>query len=443
MNHHLNFFRFFNESEETEFIENNLSRAFSLCLKTSGFFLNEFVKRIVSEEDHRYLFSVLTNDTKCDIDIQIDTATIEKENYKTAYVVAMTTDRKLDIGDFFEQAEFADKKNVTDIFISIKDIAIIIEVKRSGEDCKAQLYNQALPFIKCAVNGAIEVKPVCCSWQDVVSLMERVKHVQKLLSQDAHIISDFLELSEIRYPHWFEPKPFITLPFTHNGNPQLTQRLKQGLAGVCRIAGDDYQLLPYGDRLGISLPFGWVSEFIPYFSHSDSDGVDYVECCIWPANTKAQGYSVFTGKSLDWVKKRVLLVGGAEYPLSVEYEVKFSHFNGYITGIRYLETDIVKPLHTPENYRTQSGKWNRASWSSLERLFDEHFEPDFRWREHCGWAEKFLDTDRSYLTMSLGFVVTALIPFSKFKSIDKKDADITNVSELLWKVVLAFNDLIK
>ena len=442
MNHHLNNFHFWNESDDKVFIENNLSRAFALCLKTSGFFLNEFIRRIVSEEDHHYLFATLTSDTKCAIDIQIDTGTIERENYRTVYAVAMTTNRQLDMSDFFRQPEFADKKNITDIFIGIKDIAIIVEVKRTSEDCKAQLYKQVLPFINGAAKTAIDVKPVPCSWQDVVVLMERVKHVQQLLSQDPHIISDFLEFGEMRYPDWFEPKPFNTLSFTHNGSEQLKQRLKQALVGVSRIAGDEFQLLPYDDRLGITLPFGWVSEFQPYFAHNDDLRVDCVECRIWPANTKAQGNAVFTGKSLDWAKRKTLKIGGEEYRLGIKYEVKLSHFNGYITSVEFSETDTIKPLHTLENYKMQSGKWERPSWSELERFLDEHFKPEFRWREQCGWAENFFDTDRSYLTMSLGFVVTALIPFSMFKSLDKKETDITKVSELLWKTVQAFKNLI-
>jgi hypothetical protein len=349
----------------------------------------------------------------------------------------MTSDRKLDMSDFLQQSEVAGRRNITDLFISIKDIAVIVEVKRSEEDCKAQLYNQVLPFIKSA-----EVRPVRCSWQDVVLLLERVRHVEQLLSQDAQIIRDFLELSEIRYPYWFEPKPFNTIAFTHNGNPQLTQRLKQALAGISGIAGDDYQLLPYSDRLGIALPFGWVSEFIPFFAHHNSDGVDYVDCCIWPANTKTQGYHIFTSKSLDWTKKKDFIIDGKPYSLSVEYEVKLSHFNGYITSITYSDADIVKQLHTPENYAAESGRWKRPSWNELEELFDKHFKPEFRWREQCGWAEHFVDTDRSYLTMSLGFVVTASIPFSRFKAIDKKEADVAKVSSLLWKTALALKDLI-
>jgi len=94
------------------------------------------------------LFSSISSDTKCVIDIQIDTATIEKENFNTVYAVAMTADRKLNMDDFFAQPQLSDKKNITDILITIKDIAVVIEVKRSGEDCKAQLFNQVLPSLK-------------------------------------------------------------------------------------------------------------------------------------------------------------------------------------------------------------------------------------------------------------------------------------------------------
>ena len=148
MNHHLNLFRFFNESDEKEFIENNLSRAFSICLSNNGFFLSEYIKGIVSQEDYDYLFSSISEDAKYSIDIQIDTALIDKVGYSKIYAVAMTADKGMNMDDFFSMQDFGEKKNITDIFISIKDIAILIEVKRTGEDCKAQLFNQLLPFIK-------------------------------------------------------------------------------------------------------------------------------------------------------------------------------------------------------------------------------------------------------------------------------------------------------
>jgi len=80
----------------------------------------------------------------------------------------------------------------------------------------------------------------CCAWQDVVVLMQRVKHVQRLLFSESQIISDFLELSELRCPHWFEPKPFSHISFVHNGSPALNQRLRQALTGVSRYGAKDY-----------------------------------------------------------------------------------------------------------------------------------------------------------------------------------------------------------
>lgn len=128
MNHHLNIFRFFNESTKKESVENNLSRAFSICLTNNSFFLNEYIQAIVTEEDYEYLFSSISEDTKYSINIQVDTATIEKESFSKIYAVAMTSDKDLVMDDFFQQPEFGNEKNITDIIISIKDIAIIIEV---------------------------------------------------------------------------------------------------------------------------------------------------------------------------------------------------------------------------------------------------------------------------------------------------------------------------
>lgn len=442
-NHHLNLFRFFNESTEKEFIENNLSRAFSLCLTNNSFFLNEYIQDIVTEEDYQYLFSSISSDTICSVDIQIDTATIEKESYITVYAVAMTADRTLNMDDFFNQPEYTDKKNITDILISIKDIAVIIEVKRTGEDCKAQLFNQVLPFIK--EQKKYSVIPKRYSWQDVVKLMEKVKHVQQLVSQNSVFIIDFLELSEIRYPDWFEPKPFNIIPFSSQwGTPnhtQLKKRMRQALAGVSEIAGEEYQLLPYSDRLGISVPFGWASEVIPEFEYYPDKVEEYVTFYIYPGNTKQQGYQIFN-KPLDWTKKQILSINDSNYELQIVLNIKLCHFNRYISGINFSEQDVIKPLHTSDNFYHLSGKWNRDSWKDFEKLMDEHFKPECNWRDKCKWDDNFTNTDRSYFTMSLGFEVSFFIPFSQFKAIDKSDTDVSKVSDIINKIVDGFKNLL-
>ncbi len=435
MNNHLNIFRFFNESTEKEFVENNLSRAFSICLTNNSFFFNQYIQNIVSSEDYEYLFSYISKDTKYSIDIQVDITTIEKESFSKIYAVAMTSDNALSMDDFFHQPEYGDKKNISDIIISIKDIVIIIEVKRTGEDCKAQLYNQVLPFIK----GNYKVVPKRFSWQETVKLMEKIKNVQLLVSQSSVFINDFLQLSEIRFPDWFEPKPFNVLPYSSQhgsiNHIQLIKRMRQALTG------SKYELLTYTDRLGISVPFDWASEINPYFQSSDNETKEYVAFYIWPGNTKQQGYQIFN-KSLDWQNKRTLSIDNQEYELKIIKNVKLCHFNRYVSGINYTDQDIIKPLHTPGNFVKQSGKWSKDKWEDFEKLMDEHFKPEFGWKEHCEWTENFINTDRSYFTMSLGYEVALFIPYSHFKSIDKTENDIDKVSEFINKISDALETLI-
>lgn len=442
MDHHLNIFRFFNESTETEFIENNLSRAFSICLTNNSFLFNEFIKAILTNDDYEYLFSSINEDTKYSLNIQIDTATLEKESFSKVYAVAMTSDKNLNMDDFFSQPDFGNRKNITDIIISIKDIAIIIEVKRTGEDCKAQLYNQVLPFVKDGYN----VISKRFSWQEIVRIMEKVKHVQHLMSQNSVFITDFLQLSEIRFPHWFEPKPFNVLPFSsQNGTPnyiQLSQRMRQALSG------SKFELLGYSDRLGVAVPFGWASEVIPEFkTHQNKD---YIEFYIWPGNTKQQGYQIFN-KSLSWQDKKTLSINGVEYEMEIAFNIKFCHFNRFVAGINYSEQDLIKPLHTADNFYDQSGKWDwnletkkwyKGNTNDFEKFMDEHFKSEFKWRDHCNWTEKFTNTDRNYFTMSLGYEVTVFIPYSQFKTIDKNEKDIVAVSNFINDIANAFQTLI-
>ena len=444
MNIHLNAFRFFNESTEKEFIENNLSRAFSLCLTSNSFFLNEYIRNIVTDQDYQYLFSSISSDTKCFIDIQVDTANIETESYKTVYAVAMTADRRLDMGDFFKQPEFADKKHITDILITIKDIAIVIEVKRTGEDCKAQLFNQVLPFIKSKDRNKSDIIPKSCSWQDVVKVLEKVKHVEQIVSHNSIFINDFLELSEIKYPDWFEAKPFDVIPFLaedRTPNTPLRIRMKQALRGVSAIAGDEYQLLEDADWIGISVPFGWASRLMLKFAHREDAEKEHVDFYICPGDTKQQGHSLFK-KGLNWTKRQALDVDGKAYKLEIDYRIKLAHFNRGVADIYFTKDDVIKPLHTPHNVDELSGWWKRERWNDFEHLLDEHFKREFNWRDKCKWDEKFINTDRSYLAMSLGFNVRASIPFADFKAIDKTETDITKVSELINRILKAFKNLI-
>ncbi|QZK99964.1 hypothetical protein K5L04_09680 [Flavobacterium psychrophilum] len=437
MNHHLNLFHFYNESHSLEFLENNLSRAFSITLLNSSLFFNEFIRNIVTEGDYDYLFSTYSSEVSYfDIDIQIDIAQIENESYKKVYAVALTTN-KIDLSDFFEQ-ESNSNKNITDIVITIKDIVIIIEVKKNSENCKNQLFNQVKPFIKRKEEG-IDVVSKSITWHKIVTLMEKVHNLEKTTSSSSPFLKDFLKFAEIKRPNWFKPKPFNTLRFSTKGidNHHLMQRMRQALSN-CK-----YPLLDYSDRLGLSVPFKWASEVIPYFYHYDNcEFKDYIGFHIWPGNTKTQGYH-FYNNPMSWIDKKNLIIEDKEYELEIIYNIKICHFNKYITGLNFTKNDIIKTLHTPDNFYNKSGKWDIKNWSQFEKFLDDHFKPDFKWRERCKWYENILGTDRTYFTMSLGFEVTLFIPYIEFCEIDKKEEDVSNVTNKINEILDTLENLLK
>ncbi len=116
MNQHLNLFRFFNENPSKEFIENNLSRAFAICIANDPLFFNHYFHAIITSEDFNYLFGVYSKDTKFTVDLQIDMTSRELEGIKKVYAIAMTTDKNLDLSDFLPKNMKIVKREILLIF---------------------------------------------------------------------------------------------------------------------------------------------------------------------------------------------------------------------------------------------------------------------------------------------------------------------------------------
>lgn len=438
-NPHLNIFRFFNETSTQEFIENNLSRAFALSLSNDNLFFNEYIKAITLPEDYDYLFSTLGQDATSNICLQIDIASIANESFRRVYAVAMTTEN-LDMIDFLNSEKAEKTRHVTDIVITIKDITYIIEVKRTGENCKAQLYNQALPFIKS--KELVPVIPVSFSWPNIIKLMERTYNVQMLNGRKSVFLRDFIDLAEGKYHDWFESKPFNLLEFSTVWNSTASNHLYKRLKQV--LQKSNYEISGYSDRLGVLVPFGWATEVIPGFEKDEQD-TNCIAFYIWPGNTKTQGYGIYS-KDLSWTKKKTLTIGDKNYPLDISLNVKLSHFNKFISQLNFYESDLIDPnnsIHSKENFDSYSGKWPINSWPEFETYLDGYLKPEYNWRKECNWKGNFLDTDRSYFTVSFGFEVAVYVPFKEFQEMDKKKEDLENVAIKVNEIVKAFESMIK
>lgn len=449
INRHLNLFDAFKENTEIDItendkkdvIENNLSRAFAICLLNDSLFFNEFLKEILDKQDYEQLFNYSIKDTDCIINLQIDTKEIEKENYITVYPVAMTSNKDLKETPSSYERNSGYREN-TDIMISIKDIAIIIEVKKDDTDCIPQLLSQVKPFRN---NENCDVKE-CKNfpWQSAIKLMQKVTNIQSLTSHNSIFIKDFLELCERKFTSWLEPKPLKFIKFSENcndsNNIQIYTRLKQAFA--------EYpEALEYADRISAPLTVGWASEVTVDLDTDRDNGTNCVLFSIWPGNTKQQGYELYKDDSLAWINKKILTVNTQEFKqkefkLNILYDIKFCHFNRYVTHITFSKEDIKEPIHTKNNFNDYSGKWKREEWDELEQFLGKHFKSDFNWKEKCDWDNKFKNTDRNYLTMSLGFEVVAYVPYEEFQEIDQKDEDLRKVVNLISGIIIGFKGLI-
>jgi hypothetical protein len=439
LNPHLNLFRFFNDTVQQEFIENNLSRGFAICLRNDPLFFSHYVQAIVSKDDYDYLFSVYSKGDGYYINIQQDMTSLDIDEIRKVYAIAMTSDEMLDMSDFDKQTHIPGRdRHITDVWIQIKDIAFVIEVKRTASDCKGQLFNQVSLLRQS--DSSREIIPKNFSWQNVISVMEKVNVLNKLTNSYNTLIEDFLLLTESRYPDWFPAKPFFVLRFSPDEESAeyvlLNKRLRQ-----C-VAKSNYELAGFSNRLAIAVPFGWASEVqVGFHSYEDKKDKNYIAFYIWPGNTKGQGYSIY-GKPMDWLEKDSFVIDGQQYELDIAFNIKFYTYS-YVSGITFYGQDLRGPLiHTEENFRDKSGRWERRDWSKFESFLDEHFQPGFNWREVCNWEEYFVQSGKSQFACSFGFEATLYIPFAEFAEIDRRIDDVNPSASKLTKILDTFRTLI-
>lgn len=431
-NRHLNLFKFFSQNQSNENIEDNLSRALVLCLKNNTLLFHEFIQSILTqsksgeENIYNYLFSNYNENENLVIDIQKDVVSLDDSDFKYVFAIAITS-KNLEMLGFLNYKYKANKnyKPITDILITIKDVVFVVEVKRWGEDCRQQLYNQLHQL----TNNNIDpnrVFPISYDWNKIMDLVSKVSNFQKLNNNPDYFLEDFIHLIRSFNTNWLPVIPFASIS---DRDDEVDNRKKR-LEATIYEAGDKLELLEYNNRVGFKLDFGWAQEILCNFTNHD--GVLYLEVYVWPGNTKSQGWKVFYSDKIEKLhENKQFKYKNQEFDVVINNEIKLCHFNKYITEIDFSDKDTIKPIVTTKNFEKYAGKHNRENWNNLENFFDSGFNTDFNWRERCKWNEKFVNTNRNYLTLSIGYEISVRIPYNYLQSIDKKSNDRANVADLL------------
>lgn len=447
MNKHLNIFRAFSQKEDKHIIEDNLSRALVLCLKHDYLFYHEFLKLVLHKDDYRHLFSHYNPDSQSTLDIQRDLSVISAREYHKIYAIALT-DKSYDMMDFLTSYQYSRQKNYrpyTDIFIAINDILLVVEVKRSNEDCRQQLYNQLHQLYMEENENKVEIRkekviPRSFSWERFVEMAMHVSNFKQVAIGKSIFLNDFISLLQRFNSKWIPIQPLSIL----NNNSENDRLRYLRLETAINAASSDIPVLGHADRIGFDFEEPWASELL-YWRGRDENNKKSLIISMWPGNTKGQGWSLYYKNNLKWRKKSHISIQGIEYPLVHEYHIKFTSFQKFFTGIDFDDSDLKtgNGICNAENFKNYSGRVKRKNWSRLEDFFDKAFAPEFAWKKHCLWKDKIIDSDKTQFDVSFGFRCYVNIPYQQVQDIDTEVKNGVGLNQFVIDAYRAFKELNK
>lgn len=431
MDRHLNLFKAFSQNLSHENIEDNLSRAFVLCLQNNALLLHEFLKTIFIETNQKALYNATFTDISeldnLNMDIQVAMNNINAEDFSKIFAIAISG-TALDMSDFFTFKPNTTKTHIADIFISINDIAFVIEVKRNNDDCKNQLFQQVATIADKVTSE--NVFPLDYNWKKIMELVTQINGFQTLNNQKDRFLNDFIDLIKSHNPNWLPVAPFASITDNIKNKNKFKQRIEAALNAI----SSNQNILNYNDRIGLQINTGWATEIVIYISEIKNQKLN-LHFGIWPGNTKGQGWQMHDQlkKHPNWSPPNEIMICNQNFKIEWCYEIKFCHFNGFVTNLLITDNEIKtgKKLISDTVHRDYTGKYNRDKWGKLETFLDDYLIETFDWRKYMKWEKHFIDTQRNYLTLSIGYQIELIMPMGFIQNIDTKIDNLAPFSEMI------------
>jgi hypothetical protein len=428
MNSHLNIFNTYSKENREYQLENDLTRAFAICLQEDALFLHEILKHIFGETDlFNRLFEEIDKTVEVEIDVQKNTKSITGFDY--LFAVSLS-ENVLNVEDFWKQSNGKQYDPICDVVVKINEVTIIFEAKRDNIDCTAQLYNQAYNIL---LQNEIEekeyreiVKPLDLNWSKLMLIAVKVFNFQKSTSGGSRYLGDFIRLIRNHNFKWL-PESQIRLLSPKNEDG-IKRRIETAIEEL--IKDDRYEKLT--NRLGLNFDQKWAQEIN---FHIKNDGS--LRAFISPGNTKGQGVSLFA-KNPEFNSTVSIL--GREYDTHQRYHIKFTSFQKYFTGLWFDDKDLETNFYSSENFWKYSGRKKRDSgWNELVDLFDRCFTEQYDWKAQCEWDELVIKSGKNQFDVSFAYDFNIIIPFDVLQELDTQKADILQLTNLLREIYDAYS----
>jgi hypothetical protein len=409
MNSHLNLFKFFNDNENHHY-EDNLSRAFAICLKNDLVLLDRVLNEILDNETYKYLFSNDFPDYFIDIDLQ---KTPEKFGTHTKIFGIASSTLRTDVNSILTVIPNNTIKPEIDLSIEIKDVCIIFEFKRVSIDCSAQLKRQ-VDAIKQETSPDAKISFKDLNWEKIVEIMQNVLSFQRQMNSENIFTLNFSKYLEQKSPQWFPIRLLKEISFPNNdleigSSKMIISRLNQLKDQVANIINSKtIELTGKYNRKSIEVDFKWANEV--QVDISDFKQEKSLIVSIFPADTKSQGCHYFpknaTAKS--WPSE---LCG---FRLTAEPYLKFSHFNSMLFW-KKLSPEEYQKTHTLDFFQKIAGRYKKEKWPDFEYTMNLLIP---NWKNDCDYNSKLTNSNRTYFDLSLGILLNVYIPFKEAQELD-------------------------
>ncbi len=438
MNNHLNIFKAYSKDNREYQLENDLTRAFAICLQEDNLFFHEVLKEIIrNTEYYNQFFGSYENDANIEIDIQKEADKIN--DFEHIFAISLSDNEMLP-NHFWEQKNGNEYNPICDLVMKIDNVLFVIEAKRNNVDCTAQLYNQIFNISN--LNNDFEfskekgtVTPFDLNWRKLMGIATRVYSFQKSTNQVNRFLSDFIDFVRIHNFTWLPESCLSSL--SNVNHSAIYRRIKTAITQFAEQKSK-ISLLDKRDRLCISFPKSWAEEMI--FSIRNREGQGDLVVSIYPGNTKGQGYGLFN-KTPKFNK--TISINGKNYAIEKYQHIKLASFQKYFAGLDFGDDNLklgLDELYNSENFYKYTGRKKRESWGKIEKLFDKHFKYD--WRNECGW-KNILNSKRTQFDMSFGYAIEVIIPFKDLQELDKDPNDLSGLIKLISDIYDSLsNDLL-
>jgi hypothetical protein len=416
MNLHLNLFHFFND-RGAEYLEDNLSRAFGICLIHDLSFLDQVLLEILTPEDYHRLRRELTTWQETEIDVQRQA--IELGGYDFIYALSVTA-ADIDWTSINETESEGTNNPRTDLILAIGDTLLVFEFKRTNEDCAVQLRNQITAIKKAGEEeneGAVTVIYKDFAWEKLLRLAEQRANT----GGDAALFPrELVNFIERRYPQFFPTITLDRLPLTINGEEMASARVYKRLDHLKEQLGQrpDYTFEQYRGvhrRTNLRVSWGWTREVL--LDAAKINGESYLIFTIYGGETKGQGVKLWKDAfTIDQIRTDG---GGKTNMLLIAPYLKWRHFNTPIADW-YVPDSIAPHTHTSNFFHRFAGRHQRPNWGtadSLELTLD-NLSPD--WRASSGYDKALTASNRNYYDFSVGVRLQLYISYEQAQTIEKQ-----------------------